>query len=109
MPGAVVPFPVPEQVVPEDRGALKDDKEQAAAVGDRATSLCGDKTSQTHSLFRTAQSAFTFWGHTAAPTSGNTVAPPAATSLIYNTDREAQRLQPGLEPANFLHTNVEVK
>lgn len=36
---------------------------------------------------------FTFLGQTAAPTSGNTVAPPAATSLIWNIDKNAKRSQ----------------
>lgn len=35
MPGAVVPLPVSEQVVPEDRGALKDDKEQQLLVAEQ--------------------------------------------------------------------------
>lgn len=44
----------------------------------------------THFPWRTGLWVVTFWGHTAAPTSGNTVAPPAATSLIYNRDRETE-------------------
>lgn len=73
MSGAVVALAAGEQVVPEHRRALRDDKK-----------------SDPRSRSGTAQGAFTFWGHTAAPTSGKTVAPPAATSLIYNTGRQAQ-------------------
>lgn len=91
MSGAVVSLPAAKQVVPEHCGALED--KQAAAVDGR------EIIKVRSFLFRTGQQARTFWGHTAAPTSGNTVAPPAATSLIYNTDRKAQRLQHGLEPA----------
>lgn len=99
MPGAVVSLPVSKQVVPEHRRALKDHKKQAA------TRVCG-RRQRSDTLRTRGVRAVTFWGHTDAPTSGNTVAPPAATSLIYN--RNTGSGTPGWTP-DFLSTNEEVK